>query len=136
MYLDDKSTVPAAWNDPARNAMDQMLENMKNFKESAASGQFAVSESGGQSLLRVIRTMQDWLASHDTATLQEKPMLGGSYGARAMAPFLQEVASDQQGFLTQLTRLRDVLTDAEAGVRQAMANYRQTEHAVAGTYRR
>jgi hypothetical protein len=136
MYLDDKSTVPAAWNDPARNAMDQMLENMKNFKESAASGQFAVSESGGQSLLKVIRMMQDWLAGHDNATLQEKPMLGGSHGAKAMAPFLQEVASDQQGFLTQLTKLRDVLTDAEAGVKQAMANYRQTEHAVAGTYHR
>ncbi|MET0233845.1 MAG: hypothetical protein ABW224_04325 [Kibdelosporangium sp.] len=136
MYLDDKSTVPAAWNDPARNAMDQMLENMKNFKEGAASGQFAVSESGGQSLLKVLRMLQDWLAGHDNAKLQQTPLLGGSYGAKAMAPFLEQVASDQEGFLTQLTRLRDVLTDAEAGVKQAMANYRQTEHAVAGTYRR
>lgn len=135
MYEDEKSTVPAAWNDPARNAMDQMLENMKNFKESAASGQFAVSPSGGESLLRVIRMLQDWLGSDHQGTLDQKPMLGGSYGARAMAPFLQQVACDQQGFLTQLTRLRDVLADAENGVKQAMANYRQNEHAVAGTFR-
>jgi hypothetical protein len=136
MYLDDESNVPAAWNDPARNAMDQMLENMKNFKESAAAGQFAVSEAGGQSLLKVIELMQDWLGGHDNGTLQQEPLLGGSHGARAMAPFLQQVASDGEGFLTQLDRLRDVLTDAEAGVKQAMANYRATEHAVAGTYHR
>ncbi|MBP2322169.1 hypothetical protein JOF56_002554 [Kibdelosporangium banguiense] len=136
MYLDDKSTVPAAWNDPARNAMDQMLENMKNFKESAASGQFAISESGGESLIKVIRMLQDWLEGHDTGTLEQKPMLGGSYGAKVMAPFLQEIASDEQGFIPQLARLRDVLADAETGVHQAMANYRRTEHAVAGTYRR
>jgi hypothetical protein len=136
MYVDDRSTVPAAWNDPARNAMDQMLENMKNFKESAASGHFAVSEAGGADLLQVIRLLQDWLAGTDQGTIDQRPALGGSYGARAMSPFVQQVASDQQGFLTQLTRLRDVLGDAEAGVRQAMANYRQNEHSVAGSFRR
>ena len=136
MYVDDKSTVPAAWNDPARTAMDQMLENMKNFKESAASGQFAVSPSGGESLLRVIRLMQDWVSGGDHGTLDQRPMLGGSHGARAMAPFVQRIASDQQGFLTQLNRLNGVLSDAEAGVKQAMANYRQNEHSVAGAFRR
>jgi hypothetical protein len=135
MYVDDESTVPAAWNDPARNAMDQMLENMKNFKESAASGHFSVSESGGEGLLQVIRMLQDWMAAADHGTLDQQPMLGGSYVARAMAPFVQQVASDQQGFLTQLTRLRDVLGDAEAGVLQAMANYRQNEHSVAASFR-
>jgi hypothetical protein len=136
MYIDDEAGVPAAWNDPARNAMDQMLENMKNFKESAASGHFAVSESGGQGLLQVIRMMQDWMAAADHGTLDQQPMLGTSYAARVMSPFVRQVANDQQGFLTQLTRLRDVLGDAEAGVQQAMANYRQNEHSVAGTFRR
>nr|WP_042183645.1 hypothetical protein [Kibdelosporangium sp. MJ126-NF4]CEL15684.1 hypothetical protein [Kibdelosporangium sp. MJ126-NF4]CTQ93609.1 hypothetical protein [Kibdelosporangium sp. MJ126-NF4] len=135
MYEDEKSTIPAAWNDPARNAMDQMLENMRNFKESAASGQFSVSDSGGEDMLRVIRMLQDWLGTADQGgTLDQQPLLGGSYGAAAMAPFVQQVASDQQGFLTQLARLRDVLSDAESGVKQAMANYRRNEHAVAGTF--
>ncbi|ALG14164.1 hypothetical protein [Kibdelosporangium phytohabitans] len=134
MYEDEKSTVPAAWNDPARNAMDQMLENMRNFKESAASGQFTVSASAGDDLLRVIRMLQDWLGTDQSGTLDQRPLLGGSYGAVAMAPFVQQVASDQQGFLTQLARLRDVLGDAESGVRQAMANYGHTEQAVAGTF--
>ncbi|MFC0115372.1 hypothetical protein [Kibdelosporangium aridum] len=134
MYEDEKSGVPAAWNDRARAAMDQMLENMKNFKVSAASGQFSVSPACGEDLLKVIRMLQDWLGGGHANTLDQKPMLGGSYGARAMAPFVQQIASDQQGFLTQLTRLRDVLSDAENGVRQAMANYRQNEHAVAGTF--
>jgi hypothetical protein len=135
MYVDDRSTVPAAWNDPARNAMDQMLENMKNFKESAASGHFAVSEAGGAGLLRVIRLLRDWLSGADQGAIDQRPALGGSYGARAMAPFVQRVASDEQGFLTQLTRLQDVLANAEAGVQQAMANYRLNEHSVAGSFR-
>lgn len=134
MYEDEKSTVPAAWNDPARNAMDQMLENMRNFKQSAASGQFTVSPDGGADLLRVIRVLQDWLGAGPGGSLDQEPLLGTSYGARAMAPFVQRVASDQQGLLTQLARLRDVLTDAESGVKQAMANYRQNERAVAGTF--
>ncbi|WP_415830088.1 hypothetical protein [Kibdelosporangium persicum] len=116
--------------------MDQMLENMKNFKASATSGQFTVSPAAGEDLLRVIRMLREWLTGGNQRTLDQKPMLGGSYGARAMAPFVQQVASDQQGFLTQLTRLSDVLSDAESGVRQAMANYRQNEHAVAGTFRK
>ncbi|TCO65066.1 hypothetical protein [Actinocrispum wychmicini] len=135
MYDDVDSDVPAAWNDPARNAMDQMLENMKNFKESAASGHFAVSESGGYGLLAALRALADYVAAAEAKQLDQQPMLGGSYGARAMAPFVQDVACDQQGFLTQLTRLRDVLADAESGVRQAMANYRQNEHSVAATFR-
>jgi hypothetical protein len=94
-----------------------------------------VSPSGGDALLRVIQMMQDWVSSGDHGTLNQRPMLGGSYGARVMAPFVQQIASDQQGFLTQLTRLRGVLSDAEAGVKQAMANYRQNEHSVAGAFR-
>jgi hypothetical protein len=136
MYDDDDSDVPAAWNDPARNAMDQMLENMKNFKQSAASGHFAVSESGGQGLLSALRALLDYVvAAEGIQQLDQQPQLGGSYGARVMAPFVQRVASDQQGFLTQMTRLRDVLADAEDGVRQAMANYQQNEHSVAGMFR-
>jgi hypothetical protein len=135
MYDDGESTVPAAWNDPARNAMDQMLENMKNFKESAASGHFAVSDQGGNALLQVIRMLRDYLANGDHGTLDQRPALGGSYGARAMSPFVQQVACDQQGFLPQLVRLQTVLDDAEYGVQQAMANYRQNEHSVAGSFR-
>src|SRR3954464_10202146 len=128
---DDDSTVPAAWNDPARNAMDQMLENMKNFKESAAAGHFSVSASGGDGLLQLLRTISDFVSSVDHGSLDQQPALGTSYGARVMAPFVQLVATDQRGFLTQLLRLRDVLADAEAGVHQAMANYRQNEHSIA-----
>lgn len=136
MYDDDDSDVPAAWNDPARNAMDQMLENMKNFKQSAASGHFAVSESGGQGLLSALRALLDYVVAAEACRqLDQQPQLGGSYGARAMAPFVQRIASDQQGFLTQMARLRDVLADAEDGVRQAMANYQQNEHSVAGMFR-
>jgi hypothetical protein len=135
MYDDDDSTVPAAWNDPARNALDQMLENMKNFKESADAGHFAVSEEGGAGLLQALRSLQDWLTSVDRGAIDQAPMLGGSHGARTMSPFLQQVANDAQGFLTQLTRLRDVLSEAEHGVKQAMANYRQNEQSVAASFR-
>jgi hypothetical protein len=132
---DDDSTVPAAWNDPGRNAMDQMLENMKNFKDSAQAGHFSVSERGGESLLQMLQRLADYVTSVDPGALDQRPALGGSYGARAMAPFVQQVATDGRGFLPQLTRLAEVLADAEAGVKQAMANYRQTEHGIAGAFR-
>ncbi|MFD1050151.1 hypothetical protein ACFQ1S_33825, partial [Kibdelosporangium lantanae] len=73
MYVDDDdSTVPAAWNDPARNAMDQMLENMKNFKDSAQAGHFSVSESGGESLLQMLRRLADYVTSVDPGALDQR----------------------------------------------------------------
>ncbi|MEV4311839.1 hypothetical protein [Actinocrispum sp. NPDC049592] len=109
---------------------------MKNFKENAQSGHFAVSDQGGTALLSVIRMLRDFLSAAKTGEIDQRPALGGSYGARAMSPFVQQVACDQQGFLPQLLRLRGVLDEAEDGVQQAMANYRQNEHSVAGSFRR
>jgi hypothetical protein len=95
-----------------------------------------VSDQGGTVLLQVIRVLRDYLANADHGSLDQRPALGGSHGARAMSPFVQQVACDQQGFLPQLMRLQTVLDDAEHGVQQAMANYRHNEHSVAGSFRR
>jgi hypothetical protein len=42
-------------------------------------------------------------------------------------PSVQQVASDQQGFLTQLTKFRESLVKAEEGIKKAMANYQDVD---------
>jgi hypothetical protein len=53
-----------------------------------------------------------------------------------MKPYIQQVANDNQGFLTVLRQFRESLTKAEQGIRTAMANYQATEEANKSTLRK
>lgn len=110
--------------------------SMKGLKKAAAEGSFAVSETGGQALLVAIREMAEWVDGNlaDLGTLSRTPELGSSHGAEAMKPYVREVATDKEGFLTMLREFRASLVDAEAGVLDAMKNYRTTESDTAGTF--
>src|SRR5688500_18995095 len=114
-----------------------MAASMKGLKQAAADGSFAVSETGGKALLVAIREMARWVDDNiaDLGTLSRSPQLGSSHGAEAMKPYVREVATDQQGFLTMLREFRASLVDAEAGVIGAMNNYRQIESSVEGKFR-
>ncbi|MCP2306275.1 hypothetical protein [Actinokineospora globicatena] len=105
------------------------------FAALALRGGFAVNERGGEALLTAIRNLIEWIDEQQTqlAFLNQVAKLGSSNNAEAMKPFLQQVANDEQGFITQLLRLRESLASAETGVRQAMANYQQADHQAAGT---
>ena len=83
----------------------------------------------GQALLVPIREMARWVDDNlaDLGTLAQQPALGTSHGAEAMKPFVQEVATDNAGFLTMLQQFRASLVDAEAGVIGAMNNYRHID---------
>jgi hypothetical protein len=115
----------------------KMAASMQGLKQAAADGSFAVNESGGKALLVAIREMAKWVDDNiaDLGTLSRSPQLGSSYGAEAMKPYVREVATDQQGFLTMLREFRASLVDAEAGVVGAMNNYRQIEASVQGKFR-
>lgn len=104
-------------------------KSMSDFATGAASGAFAVNEEGGEALLRAIRDMAGWVDMEQGKLdyLRQKPQLGGSNGATAMAPFVQQVAEDGEGFLTRLIAFRDSLIKAEEGIKQAMANYQNTD---------
>lgn len=104
-------------------------KSMSDFASGAASGAFAVNEQGGEALLAAIRDMAGWVDSQGMHLfrLEQEPLLGNSNGAKVMAPHLQQVATDNAGFITQLNAFRESLVKAEEGIKKAMENYRQTD---------
>jgi hypothetical protein len=109
---------------------------MSGLLAAANDGSFSINETGGQALLQAIREMARWVDDNigDLRLLAQQQPLGTSNGAEVIKPYLQDVATDQEGFLTMLQEFRASLTDAEAGVLGAMNNYRNIDHDVAGTY--
>lgn len=106
-------------------------ENMAMFAAMAADGGIEVNETGGEALLTAIRNLKDWADRQQRRLVvlgQELP-LGSSHAAMVMKPYVQQVAIDGQGFLTQLGEFIKSLENAEQGIQTAMANYRATEEA-------
>jgi hypothetical protein len=113
------------------------MPSMIGFKQAATSGSFAVNESGGKALLQAIKDMATWVngSMADLSSLSRQQPLGSSNGAELMKPYLQNVASDDQGFITQLQQFKATLADFEAGVIAAMANYDSSDGASEGSFR-
>ncbi|WP_026424892.1 hypothetical protein [Actinokineospora inagensis] len=103
---------------------------MGQFAALAANGEFAVNEQGGQALLKAIRNLATWIdrQTQESWRLTDAAKLGSSNNAKVMTPYMQQVASDGQGFVTQIEQLRESLSSAAAAIEQAMANYQQTDH--------
>ncbi|WP_156757560.1 hypothetical protein [Actinokineospora pegani] len=106
---------------------------MSGFLAAASSGQFAVNDHGGKPLLEAIAKMRDWLAfkQGELTVLEQEPMLGGTNAARVMKPYVLQVATDAQGFITQLVAFDKALEEAEAAIKVAMSNYREVDEASA-----
>jgi hypothetical protein len=117
--------------------MAAMAQSMVMLKQAGADGSFTVNETGGQALLVAIREMAKWIDTNvaDLDILAQQPPLGTSYGADAMKPYVQQVATDNEGFLTMLREFRTTLTDAEQGVMNAMANYQSTDTDAGANFR-
>jgi hypothetical protein len=116
----------------ATTGMQSIFDSMNSFAQLATDGGFEVSGEGGDALIKAIDEFQAWVdaQSERLNRLSQARKLGGSYGAKAMMPFVQQVATDGQGFITQLTALQQSLNKAKEGIRTAMANYQNTEHGV------
>jgi hypothetical protein len=124
----DAGAISAAVADIAKGAA--------SFAKAAADGSFAVSESGGRALLEAITEMRTWIEAQDQklAFLAQEVPLGGSHGAQAMKPYVQQVASDNQGFVTMLRAFYNSLDEAEQGINDAMNNYRHMDTGIAKRY--
>jgi hypothetical protein len=109
---------------------------MSGLLKAASDGSFAVNDTGGQALLTAIREMARWVDENisDLGLLARQPALGTSHAATAMKPYVQDVAQDQQGFLTMLREFRASLVDAEAGVIGAMNNYKNIDSGIEGNF--
>ena len=112
MYIDEGASAP----------FDAIGKSTENFLGAAANGQFAVNEHGGRALLEAIRKMADWVDSRygELRHLEQQPQLGSSNTAAVMKPYVQQVAADDLGFLTQLMAFRESLGKAEEGIKKAM----------------
>jgi hypothetical protein len=110
---------------------------MQAFKQVTAEGRFAINETGGKALLEAFREMAAWVdgKSYELNLLAQQPQLGSSNGANTMKPYVQQVATDQEGFITMLKEFRESLADAEQGVLDAMNNYQQLDHGTAQNFR-
>jgi hypothetical protein len=117
-------------------AAASLQKSTADFAVQAAEGHFAVSEEGGRALLQAIREMRGWIDGQGgrLTLLDQEPQLGGSHGAQAMKPFVQQVASDQQGFITMVNAFRDSLDKAEQGINDAIGNYRRMDTDLAKPY--
>jgi hypothetical protein len=108
-----------------------IFDSMNSFASTAAAGGFEVSSEGGKALLDAIENFQMWVdnqaARIDMIGQQRK--LGTSNGAQVMAPYTQQVATDGEGYGTQLKALQISLNKAKEGIEKAMQNYAETEQA-------
>jgi hypothetical protein len=122
MYIDDGGGEPAS---------KSIMESMVKFAKTAAEGGFEISKEGGDHLIKAIDGFQDWIddRSELIGMLEQERKLGTSNGAKVIGPFAQQVAGDDQGFITQLRALRDSLKEARRGIELAMDAYRRTEEA-------
>jgi hypothetical protein len=104
-------------------------DSMAQFASMAVDGGFEVNQSGGDALLDAIRRMRDWTDGQELRLWRlAQPMpLGTSHAAQVMKPYMQQVATDEQGFLSRLREFRESLDNAERGIQTAMANYLATE---------
>jgi hypothetical protein len=111
--------------------------SMSAFAASAASGGFAVNETGGQALLGAIQNMKNSIMEMQMQlqVANVQPPLGGSHGASTMASVDLAVASDGQGFMPMLLKFVESLDAAEQGINDAMRNYQAMDDGGAGRMR-
>jgi hypothetical protein len=108
---------------------DAIGKSMDMFAGAAASGGFAVNETGGKALLQAIQNMKDWVDENrlEVQRLSFKIPLGSTTMAEALKPYMNNVVSDGQGFMTMLLKFRESLDKAEQGIKDAMKNYQATD---------
>lgn len=111
--------------DAGGGAISGIAAGMGTIKKAGADGSFAISADGGQALIDAFNEMTDWVNDNlgKLRNLAQEPPLGSSNGANTVKPYVQNVASDQQGFLTMLLQFKDALADGKQGVQAAMDNY-------------
>jgi hypothetical protein len=110
-------------------AMAGIGASFAEFAAGAASGAFAINQTGGQALLTAIRNMKDWVDDNRDLVQRKgaEPALGSSHGANVMRPFVARVATDDKGFIPMLLKFRESLDDAEKGINDAMKNYAEMD---------
>ncbi len=129
MRIDDAGSVEPSTVGSAVGS--SLWDSMANFSGAAARGEFTVSERGGEALLAVIGRFKTEMLDQEfyTTALSVPPPLGRLKAGEVMSPFMVQVATDGEGFVTRLNELKQSLTKAEEGIRKAMENYQAADEA-------
>lgn len=110
--------------------IEQVKQSVQPFVQAAQSGGFGISDSAGQAMLKAIHHCQDGLetAQYEIRMIQQNTKLGISPDALVMTKFNKEVAAGgSNSAVTALESLREILTQMEAGVIEAMKHYHRTD---------
>jgi hypothetical protein len=111
-----------------------MQASAQSLKAAAGTGFHLEPEAAAT----LIKSCQDSL--HELEMLQfhlgnisQAPKLGETPGARVIAPFTQNVATDPQGIIPAISNLQHTLEAMEQAYRQASTNYQETEAIIAAS---
>jgi hypothetical protein len=100
-----------------------------SLKAASVQG-FAVSETGGNALIKAINTMHDGVmeALQDSDILAQEPPLGTTPASQVYKPFLATIATDpDQGFITAMQKLQTDLEQAKELIQKSMAAYQESD---------
>jgi hypothetical protein len=129
---------PAATAEAQQRALEinqqaaAMQASAQNLKAAAGTGFHLEPEAAAT----LIKACQDslhelTLLQYDLEQIRQAPMLGQTPGAKAIAPFTQNVANDAQGMIPAIKNLESTLQAMEQAYRQASTNYQETEAIIA-----
>jgi hypothetical protein len=122
-------------NAAALRQVAQVTQGTQSFLQAAQTGGFGVSPEAGKAMLDAIHQCQDGLdaANEDVRRITQRTMLGTSPDATVISDFNMEVADGADNSATAyLTKLREALSELEAGINEAMKHYRRADEDSAG----
>jgi hypothetical protein len=141
----DGGSAPAVGSqaDEVAERLVQVNEQSKQIQSSATG--FAAAAGSGfhiepEAAATLIKACQDALHELNTVgrhldTISQAPQLGRTPGASVVAPFTQNVATDDQGIRPAIDNLKQTLNDMIQGYQKASTNYQQTEAIIAESVR-
>ncbi|WP_232519748.1 hypothetical protein [Actinosynnema pretiosum] len=109
-----------------------MTANMTSLKQSAASGGFAITESGADAYIQAINNALDSLGSmmFNVQILNQETKLGTSPDAIAMSRYNLENVQGGPGTIGLLPAIQELikaLTEAREAMEQAKQNYQSVD---------
>ncbi|MGQ0838929.1 hypothetical protein [Actinokineospora sp.] len=109
--------------------ISQFQQGAQRFVDSATAGGFGISDNAGKAMLAAVHSVLDGLdaARESFERIKQDTMLGTSPDAQVIIAFNREVAAGDNSARSSLLALRDSLTQIEAGITEAMRQYRNTD---------
>ncbi|KAA2264575.1 hypothetical protein F0L68_05550 [Solihabitans fulvus] len=121
--------MPQAYMGEFAGGLAGISQAVTGLKAAAAEG-FAISDAGGQALIKAIDTLSNKLDSalQQASILGQEPPLGLTPAAQVYKPFLATIATDpEQGLVPALKQLQQDLKDTKDSIQQSMESYQATD---------